>query len=220
RPDNKQVRIIYGNDQAAALQPNQPYPYGSILVMETHPAKVDANGQVILDKNGRYQPQDDPSLARYFITRKEKGFGEAYEKNGGGEWEYVALLPNGMYQTPPQQSASCAKCHLDAGPGKDWQYRASLYLNQASGAVPNSLMQHYSFVPGNITVKPGGTVTWYNDDEVRHRIVMDDTGGFDSGDMLQGYSFSQTFTEPGEVGYHCSIHPAMKGKVVVSAGKK
>jgi hypothetical protein len=31
RPDNKTARVIYANAAAAAVQPDQPYPYGSVL---------------------------------------------------------------------------------------------------------------------------------------------------------------------------------------------
>src|SRR5881397_371936 len=36
RPDNRQVRVVYGNDQAAAAEPGRDFTYGSILVMETY----------------------------------------------------------------------------------------------------------------------------------------------------------------------------------------
>ncbi len=53
RPDNRQVRVIYGNAEAAAgnpsAPPNQVFPYGSIMVMETWRAKLDANGNPELD---------------------------------------------------------------------------------------------------------------------------------------------------------------------------
>jgi len=36
RPDNRQVRVIYGNEAAARARPGEPFSYGSILVMETY----------------------------------------------------------------------------------------------------------------------------------------------------------------------------------------
>src|SRR5262245_35894946 len=48
RPDNKQVRVIYGNKMAAAVRASEPFPYGSILVMETYRARVDEQGEVVL----------------------------------------------------------------------------------------------------------------------------------------------------------------------------
>src|SRR5258708_1303782 len=38
RPDNKQVRVIYANEKAAAARPGD-FPYGSIMVMETYRAQ-------------------------------------------------------------------------------------------------------------------------------------------------------------------------------------
>src|SRR5688572_30820880 len=40
---------------------------------------------------------------------------------------------------------------------------------------------------------------------------------FDSGNIATGTSFSWTFNETGTFGYHCKIHPSMKGTVQVAA---
>jgi hypothetical protein len=52
RPDNKQVRVIYANDQATQGSLNN-FPYGSIFVMETYRAKEDEQGNVVLEPNRR-----------------------------------------------------------------------------------------------------------------------------------------------------------------------
>jgi plastocyanin len=210
RFDNRQVRVVYGNEQAASVKRDEPFPYGSIIAMETRRAEVDPiTGQVLLDEEGRYRPGE---LTAIFVSRKEQGFGEAYQHNRNGEWEYVAYRPDGTYLTPPPQSASCARCHLQAGPTKDWQFRISLYVNAASGAVPTGVMQHYVFSPNVLGAKAGETVTWYNDDEVAHRIAV---AGSDSGEMPQGASFRQRFPEAGKFIFRCLIHPAMQGVVYV-----
>jgi plastocyanin len=46
--------------------------------------------------------------------------------------------------------------------------------------------------------------------------VTSDAGAFKSPVLQPGASFSFTFTKPGSYSYHCSIHPFMTGKVVVS----
>jgi len=212
RPDNRQVRVIYGNAPAAEAVPGQPFPYGSILVMETHTARVDAGGNPVLDAFGRYQRN---ALTAVFVARKEKGFGEAYQHVRNGEWEYVAYRPDKTFLTAPAQSGSCARCHLQAGVARDWQFRMGLYFTRAGGDLPTNTIQHYRFLPGEITVKAGERVTWYNDDETDHRIVLDDLTGFDSGVMKQGASYSLIFHGPAEYNYRCTIHPAMRGKVIV-----
>jgi plastocyanin len=213
RPDNRQVRVIYGNAPAAAAEPGQPFPYGSILVMETWGARLNAaTGVPALDGAGRYQRDQ---LTGIFVARKEKGFGEAYQHVRNGEWEYVAYRADKSILTGPAQSGSCARCHLQAGAGRDWQFRLSLYFTRANGALPAGTMQHYSFVPGEINAKAGERITWYNNDETDHRILIEDGPGHDSGLMKNGASYSVVFQGPGEYNYRCTIHPTMRGKVIV-----
>lgn len=212
RPDNGSIRYIYGNDAAASVAPGEPYPYGSILVMDVYRSVRDESGRVMLDDRGRYLRGD---LFGSFVQRKEPGFGEAYADNRSGEWEYVAYRPDGSVLIPPENTANCAQCHLQqAGAGRDYVFRADLAFTGASGAVPQGLIQHYAFVPTNIVVEVGGSATWYNDDEVWHTVTAA-AAGFDSGVMAQGDSFSATFEETGVFQFACSIHPAMTGQVVV-----
>jgi plastocyanin len=221
RPDNKQVRVIYANDRAAAAHPGD-FPYGSILVMETWRAVEDDAGDVVLDEDGRYQRD---SLTGVFVMRKEPGFGAAYEMNRTGEWEYVAFRPDKTYATTAANSAPCAVCHTDAGGTRDWVYRANLFFDQASGAVPTAppglaaagrvVMQQYSFLPTEITVPAGTTLTWSNEDEAVHTVTAADKS-WDSGRVPIGGTFSQTFASPGTYDFVCSIHPAMKGSIMVT----
>jgi plastocyanin len=220
RPDNKQVRVIYANDKAAAAKPGD-FPYGSILVMETWRAVEDEGGNVVLDDNGRYQRD---TLTGIFVMRKEPGFGAAYEMNRSGEWEYVAFRPDKTYSTTARNSAPCSVCHTDAGGSRDWVFRGNLYFDQASGAVPTAPpglaatgripMQQYSFLPSEITVRAGTTVTWSNEDEAVHTVTAADKS-WDSGRIPIGGSFSQTFTTPGTYVFVCTIHAAMKGTITV-----
>jgi len=218
RPDNKSVRTIYANDLAFNVPSGgqSNYPYGSVVVMETWGALVDAQGNPVLDANGRFQK--NPAVApTVFVMRKGQGFGTDYGPNQTGEWEYVSYTPAGAYATMPQNSFSCAICHLQAGQGKDWVFRASLNRNHASGAVPGAVIKNYTFVPGTMHVKPGTVVTFYNDDVIRHNIVDDTPGQFVSPNIEAGSSVRLKFGDiPFEWNFHCSIHPNMlHGKIIV-----
>ncbi len=58
-------------------------------------------------------------------------------------------------------------------------------------------------------------MVWTNEGQAPHTV----TGDFaDSGVLEPGQTFSHTFTEGGEFGYFCAIHPQMEGTVSVSAG--
>lgn len=124
-PSEKKVVTIYGNEVAASVTnlAQLPYPYGSIIVMETAAVRADTQGKLLRDERGN--PRKDKILGLH-VMRREKGFGEAYGKNRAGEWEYVEYKPDGGYLTPPQKSATCAECHVKAGPQRDFVYHGGL----------------------------------------------------------------------------------------------
>jgi plastocyanin len=79
------------------------------------------------------------------------------------------------------------------------------------------------FVPPEISVPTGTTVTWTNDDTTIHTVVQGspqaatgETPAFDSGIMPPGGTYEHTFDTAGEIDYYCSLHPFMVGKVTVT----
>lgn len=75
-------------------------------------------------------------------------------------------------------------------------------------------IQNMAFSPATITVSVGTTVTWTNNDTTAHTVISD-TGAFSSGTLGSGGAFSRNFSTAGTFPYHCSIHPEMKGTVIV-----
>jgi plastocyanin len=73
----------------------------------------------------------------------------------------------------------------------------------------------FAFDTPTVTVAPGATVTWVNDDDAPHTVVAEDGKSFRSRTLDTGESFSFTFMSPGTYAYFCSVHPHMTGKVVV-----
>jgi plastocyanin len=86
-----------------------------------------------------------------------------------------------------------------------------------TSAVGNIDIKNMMFTPSQITVQKGGTVTWTNNDSTAHRVVDDlsNVGGPASGDIQPGSSYSFKFEKTGSFQYHCSIHPSMRGTIVV-----
>ncbi|MDO8737031.1 MAG: cupredoxin domain-containing protein [Thermoleophilia bacterium] len=70
------------------------------------------------------------------------------------------------------------------------------------------------FDPAEVTVDVGTTVTWSNNDSVTH-TVTGGSGAINSGDLQSGQNFGYTFNEAGTFDYACTIHPDMKGTVIV-----
>ena len=215
RPDNRQVRIVYANDNAFSVKNGMQgaYPYGSVIVMETWRTLQDSSANPLLDADGRYQKD---TLNAIFVMRKEKGFGVDYKQNQTGEWEYVAYNPDTVtYNTTPRNSFNCAICHQQAAAGKDWVFRASLHFNGGSGAVAAGVIKGYKFVPGVIFAKVGDRVTIYNDDVVDQTLADDTVGNFVTEHIRGGNSITFRFDHAGELNFHCTLHQNMKGKIVV-----
>lgn len=71
----------------------------------------------------------------------------------------------------------------------------------------------FAFNPATITIPKGTTVTWAQKDSAIHTVTAD---SFDSGRLGQGQTFSFTFNQAGTFEYRCTIHPSMRGKVIVT----
>lgn len=90
----------------------------------------------------------------------------------------------------------------------------------ASGSSSPNNGQNY--VPNKVTVSKGGTVTWTNDDDTLHTVTSGTPEGgnsgtdFDSPYIVAGKAFEHTFDSKGSFDYYCSLHPFMKGKVIVN----
>jgi plastocyanin len=73
-------------------------------------------------------------------------------------------------------------------------------------------VRDYAFAPTSITVPVGGTVTWTNMGGADHNV----TGtGLKSASFGTGGTYSYTFAKAGMFMYACSLHPQMKGMVMV-----
>jgi plastocyanin len=68
------------------------------------------------------------------------------------------------------------------------------------------------FVPAQISVAAGDTITFTNKDSAPHTATAKD-GSFDTGRLSKGQSKKVTIGAAGTFDYICTIHPSMKGKV-------
>jgi plastocyanin len=75
---------------------------------------------------------------------------------------------------------------------------------------------NFTFTQQAVTVRPGTTVTWVNDDDIPHAVVSK-TLVFKSKVLDTGDRFSFTFAKAGQFGYFCSLHPHMTGTIIVKA---
>lgn len=99
-------------------------------------------------------------------------------------------------------------------------------LDSSETAIENSessvTIEDFGFITATITIKKGATITWTNKDSVNHMVasnphpVHTDLPGFESQILAPGESYSFTFDKVGTFGYHCHLHPSMRGTVIVT----
>ena len=111
----------------------------------------------------------------------------------------LSLMVSGCYQAPTPQPAPAPAPAPQPAPAP-------------GSTVHQVTIKNFAFSPKEITIKVGDTITWTQEDTVHHTT----TGGiWDSVDLGQGQTYSKTFDKAGTYDYICTIHPSMKGKVIV-----
>ncbi len=86
---------------------------------------------------------------------------------------------------------------------------------EKKGARVEVSIKNLKFAPASVTIKAGDTVVWTNNDDSDHTVEADD-GSFKSTNLKSGGDpYERQFTKAGTYTYHCSLHPRMKGKVIV-----
>lgn len=100
----------------------------------------------------------------------------------------------------------------------------------AGTGVPGCEDNNMCFVPADVQVDVGGSVTWTNNDSVLHTVWAGDLqadlnavgydypNGFQSGLINPGDSFTVSGLKEGYYPYYGSVHPWMTGSITVGAG--
>jgi plastocyanin len=71
------------------------------------------------------------------------------------------------------------------------------------------------FTPAALTVKFGDTITWVNKDPFPHTATAQDRS-FDSREIAANKRWKYTARKAGSFPYVCTLHPTMKGTLIVS----
>lgn len=89
--------------------------------------------------------------------------------------------------------------------------------SQAAGPATRTVtIDAFEFHPPSITVRQGDTVLWRNQDPVPHTATATTKdAGLDSRDIAPNGSFRYTAKKKGHFSYICSLHPVMKGELIV-----
>lgn len=117
---------------------------------------------------------------------------------------------------PDMQASTMSQSEHQSQENKETTSTESTDTSDAVSATEVDITE-FKYTPATIKVKVGDTVTWTNNDNVRHDVIADEeSADAPASELLaKGQSYSFTFKKAGTYSYHCTPHPYMKGTVIV-----
>lgn len=105
------------------------------------------------------------------------------------------------------------------------QSQAVVFVESDKEVLPENVVKvrisQFKYNPAEITIAPGTTVLWINEDPAGHNtaFVAENLPDLDqdlAGPIVgQGERYAVRFNEAGQYDYYCTPHPFMKGAVIV-----
>lgn len=82
--------------------------------------------------------------------------------------------------------------------------------------IPEVAIVDYGYAPAQLSIKTGQVVRWVDRGDEGHDVTGNGPGGaWRSGPLAQGEGYQRQFALPGEYPYVCSVHPEMRGFILV-----
>jgi hypothetical protein len=110
--DRKIVRFLYVNpDALSKVKDGEPFPNGTILVMEDHAVAQEAGGNPLKSSEGRLIPTQ--RVRSISVMEKRAGWGETNlfpAEKDNGDWEHALFRPDGT--SNPIKLDNCYSCHV------------------------------------------------------------------------------------------------------------
>ena len=116
----------------------------------------------------------------------------------------IAVACGSDYSTPPTTPSPTPTPALTPGGAT-----SAVTIQAVAEALGND-----AYAPAELNVAVGTSVTWTNNDDIPHTVVAS-AKLFKSSALDTRDKFSFTFATPGTYQYFCSLHPHMKGTIVV-----
>lgn len=109
RPDINQVRYLWANSVAwEAVRSGKPLPHGSVLLLEQHAARLDADKKPVLGADGFFVAE---RLVNYALMSSGADWGREFpEMLRNGDWNYAVFAPDMKMRSGVNQ-ADCLACH-------------------------------------------------------------------------------------------------------------
>ncbi len=92
-------------------------------------------------------------------------------------------------------------------------HSASQKSSANTHSVDTIVIKQMQFIPAELTVEKGDTVVWINKDIVDHNITEEGNHLWSSDTLKVAHSWKKAIADSSH--YFCSIHPSMKGRLVL-----
>ncbi len=124
KPTTGQIRDIYVGPAAHRTAKGDPFPIGTVSVMEIWSARKAPDGALQRSADGKLVKD---TLASVFVMGKSEGAGAlAPAALRNGDWVYASYGGDGMTPGGPP-AAACRTCHLGQA-STDWVFRYDEYF--------------------------------------------------------------------------------------------
>jgi plastocyanin len=112
-------------------------------------------------------------------------------------------------------SAPGAATTVAAIPTTAGQAAGATTASPNQGPVADVAIVDLAFQPATLTIKPGTTVRFTNNDGFGHTVTATDNS-YTSGTIAAGANYTHWYDTPGSYTYHCTIHSRMTATIVVA----
>lgn len=128
---------------------------------------------------------------------------------------YVFLEPSSAPQVTDQQPSAEQKAPAPVAPRPSSPANTAVSQPKVTVAADYGVdISDFLFRSDYMEVRLNSRVTWTNFDLTSHTVVSD-TKLFSSPKLSRNQKFEYIFTKAGTYTYHCSLHPSMKGTIIV-----
>ena len=140
-----------------------------------------------------------------------------------GEYPYFCMVHpwmEGLVIVTDDHSAATSQPELE--PETETEIEPTYVIENAQGSGAPGC-EPDCFIPATITINPGESVTFANNDSAAHTSTAGTTadgpsGVWDSSMVMMGASYTTPALSEGTYPYFCMVHPWMEGTVIVGEG--
>jgi plastocyanin len=90
----------------------------------------------------------------------------------------------------------------------------ALAATAAAQSGPKVTIASFAFAPATVTAAPNAPITWTNNDNVPHQVVVA-SKSLKTAALRSGQSAQLTIADRGSYDYVCGIHASMRGKIEI-----